>query len=302
MTAPRTPTSPPAFRFKAPRQPMLWAAAAYSLGIVAGVYLWRPTLWCIVAAGAFAAAAVYFAHRRTGLGWLLALGALFLAGALHIQLRRGTPSLDTTIQAYADREPLEITAHVTRDGRRQPGGFGEIRQTLDVESEQIAAATGKTIPIHSGIRLSLYSRAAQTPAQENTPQGSPTRQLSSFRYGDRLRFVARLKLPHNFRNPGAFDYQGYLADHGIAALGSAKLETVERLPGFTGSRITLWRSRWHSAIVAKVHQLWPAHDAALLDAMVIGEEAFIDRDTRADFQRSDLHMIASRLARLVGET
>ncbi len=260
---------------------MLGAAVAYSLGIVAGVYLWRPTLWWIVGAATFGAAAAYFAHRRAGLGWLLALGALFLAGALHIQLRSGQPRLATTIQTYADREPLQITAHVTRDSRTQPGGFGEIRQTLDVESEQIATADGQTLPVHSGIRLSLYSRA----------EDNPTHELPSFHYGDRLRFVARLKLPRNFRNPGAFDYQGYLADHGISALGSAKLDTVERLPGFAGSRIALWRSRWHGAIVRKVHQLWPARDAALLDAMVIGEEAFIDRDSRADFQRSGTYHV-----------
>ena len=51
-----------------------------------------------------------------------------------------------------------------------------------------------------------------------------------FHYGDRIRFTAKLKLPRNFRNPGAFDYQGYLADRGIAALGSAKIEDVERFP------------------------------------------------------------------------
>jgi len=275
---------------------MLWAAVAYSVGIVAGVCMWRPTLRWIVAAAAFAAAAAYFTHRRAGLGWLLAFGTLFLAGALHIQLRSGSPRLDTTIQPYADREPLEITAHVIRDGRRQPGGFGEIRQTLDVESEQITTATGETLPVHSGIRLSLYSRAddsfaQERLAQESASQASSAQQLPSFHFGDRLRLTAKLKLPRNFRNPGAFDYQGYLADHGIAALGSAKLETVERLPGFTGSRIAIWRSRWHSAIVAKVHELWPARDAALLDAMVIGEEAFIDRDTRADFQRSGTYHV-----------
>ena len=58
-----------------------------------------------------------------------------------------------------------------------------------------------------------------------------------FHYGDRILFTAKLRLPRNFRNPGAFDYQGYLADRGIAALGSAKIESVERLPGFAGSRI-----------------------------------------------------------------
>jgi hypothetical protein len=96
---------------------MLWAAVAYSLGLVAGVYQWRPTLWWVVAGAAFVAAAAYFAVRRSGLGWLLALGALFIAGALHIQARGASARLDTSIQPYVDRQELQIIARVTRDGR-----------------------------------------------------------------------------------------------------------------------------------------------------------------------------------------
>jgi competence protein ComEC len=112
-----------------------------------------------------------------------------------------------------------------------------------------------------------------------------------FHFGDRIRFLVKLKLPRNFRNPGAFDYQGYLADHGIAALGAAKIENVELLPGFAGSRIASWRSRLHRGVIAKVRELWAPREAALIDAMVIGEEAFIDRDTRADFQRSGTYHV-----------
>ena len=112
-----------------------------------------------------------------------------------------------------------------------------------------------------------------------------------FHYGERIRLPVKLKLPRNFRNPGAFDYQGYLAANGIAALGSAKAEDVELLPGFVGNRIELWRTRIHSSIIAKVQALWPPPQAALIDAMVIGEEAFIDRDTRVDFQRSGTYHI-----------
>jgi hypothetical protein len=91
MTSSPTPASPPAFHFKASRQPMLWAAVAYSLGIVAGVYLWRPVLWWIVAVAAFVAAAVYFAERRSGLGWSLALGAG------HAASRASMPWLSPTV-------------------------------------------------------------------------------------------------------------------------------------------------------------------------------------------------------------
>jgi competence protein ComEC len=271
---------------------MLWAALLYSLGIIAGVYLWRPALWWTIAITAFIAAASYFARRRSGLGWILALAAFFVAGALHIQLRGASPRLDTSIQPYADRQELQITAHITRDGRLQQGGFNEIRQTVDVESEIVQTATGHSEAIRSGIRLNIYSpRPNDATSDESSENQAPTAAIPVFHYGERIRFSAKLKLPRNFRNPGAFDYQGYLADHGIAALASTKMENVERLPGFTGSRIASWRSRLHRGIVAKVHQLWPPREAALIDAMVIGEESFIDRDTRVDFQRSGTYHV-----------
>jgi len=298
-----TPSAPPAFRFKATRQPLAWAAAAYSCGIFAGVYFWRPILWWLVAGAAFVAAAAYFSPRRSRWGWSLALGAFFLAGALHVQLRGSAPRLDTSIQPYANGQELDVTAHVTRDGRLQPGSFGEIRQTLDVETDQITTATGKTLPVHSGIRLSIYTpRLSGAIPEDNSVAGTAgaTTPMPSFHYGERLRFSAKLKLPRNFHNPGAFDYQGYLADRGIAALASARSESVELLPGLAWTStagvsivtsLGAWRSRLHRGVIAKVHQLWPAREAALIDAMVIGEEAFIDRDTRTDFQRSGTYHV-----------
>jgi competence protein ComEC len=272
---------------------MLWAAVAYSAGIVAGVYLWRPVLWWVVAGAAFVLAAAYFAGRRSGVGWAFALGAFFLGGALHIQARGTMARLDTGILPYADGQELEITAHVTRDGRVQPGGFGEIRQTLDVETEQVETAD-KVVPVHSGVRLNVYApRGKEDPSNEPSDQTARDAgtNMPVFHYGQRIRFLAKLKRPRNFRNPGTFDYEGYLADHEIAALAATKAGSVTLLPGFRGSRFAFWRSRLHHSVVAKVHELWPAREAALIDAMVIGEEAFIDRDTRADFQRSGTYHV-----------
>ena len=296
---PPGPAPPPMFRFKVARAPMLWAAIAYSSGIVSGVYQWRPVLWWVVAVAAFVAAAIYFARRRSTLGWALALGALFLAGALHIQVRTASPRLDTSINRYADHQKIEIIAHVTRDGRLQQGGFNEIKQTVDVETESIETTTGREV-IHSGIRLSIYSRNSKDgSANDGDPNDVPEKESNGphsannpvLHFGDRIRVSTVLRLPRNFRNPGAFDYQQYLADRGIAALGSAKLENVKRVPGFSGSRIGAWRSRLHRGVVARIHELWLPRDAALIDAMVIGEEAFIDRDTRVDFQRSGTYHV-----------
>ena len=243
----------------------------------------------LVAAAMFCGAAVYFVSRRSGVAWLLALGSFFLAGALHIQMRSATPRLDTGILPYADRQEVQVTAHVTREGKVQQGGVGELRQTLDLECEQVQTTDGLIVPIKSGLRVNIYSPYGD---EDNPGDSVPISSLArTFHYGYRIRFLAKLKPPRNFRNPGAFDYEGYLADHGIAALGSAKIENVEVLPGFAGRRLERLRNRMHASVIAKVHELWPPREAALIDAMIIGEEAFIDRDTRADFQRSGTHHI-----------
>lgn len=265
---------------------MLWTAVAYSAGIVAGVYGWRPALWWIVSLLSFIPAAAYFARRRSGIGWMLALATFFLAGALHLQLQSGSNGLDTKIQEYADLQDVQVVAHVIRDARLQDNA-GEMRQTLDVEAEEIRTGEGQWVLIHSGIRLGVYSRRSDSDSA-GTSRWNPPR---VFHYGDRIRFSARLRVPRNFRNPGAFDYRGYLADRGIAALSSAKAEEVEMLHGRAGTTIGWWRSRLHRSVVAKVHELWPPREAALIDAMVIGDEAFIDRDTRVDFQRSGTYHV-----------
>jgi competence protein ComEC len=269
--------APPDFHLKPTRQPMLWAALAYSSGIVAGVYAWRPASLLLIAGAAFLAAGLYFVRKRKWLGMFLALSALFLVGMLHIQLRGFTAVLDTTLQPFTDGQPIELTAHITHEGPIHRLPPNEVRQSLDVEAEQIGLDNGSVISLHSGVRLGLYSDATSAPRR--------------FHYGERIRLPVKLKLPRNFRNPGAFDYESYLAAHNIAALASSKAGDVELLTGFVGNRIELQRTRIHSSIIAQVHALWPPPQAALIDAMVIGEEAFIDRDTRIDFQRSGTYHI-----------
>jgi competence protein ComEC len=293
MISRSTSAIPPKLEFKSSRQPLLWAAIAYSLGILAGVYTWRPDVWWIVALTLFVFAAIYLVQRHPATGWCVALAALFVAGALHVQLRSKSIQLDTSIQPYADRQEIEVTAHVIDDGRLRPGAPGEVRQTLDVESEEIRTPSGERITSHSGIHLSIYvpSSANRDSEAVINSDAMPPASMRVFQYGERIRFTGKLRRPRNFRNPRAFDYQGYLADRGIAALGSARIDSVEVLPGFSGTRVGFWRSRLHRSVIDKVHQLWPAREAALIDAMVIGEDAFIDRDTRVDFQRSGTYHV-----------
>jgi competence protein ComEC len=58
-----------------------------------------------------------------------------------------------------------------------------------------------------------------------------------------------------------------------------------------GNRLEAWRQTIHASIIQKIHALWSPQHAALLDAMVIGDDAFLKSDTRVDFQRSGTYHI-----------
>ncbi len=261
---------------------MVWAALAFAAGIVAGEYTWRPPLWWLAAFFSALVFAAFFLRRRPWAALLLGLAALMTAGALNIQTRPPRDSGAAQILPFAQsRDEVMVTGHVIKEGTLQASGFGGVRQVIDVETEEISRG-GVTTAVRAGLRVSFYGKEI---VNEYEQEGviAPMRLL---RYGERLRFPAKLSPPRNFGNPGAFDYRGYLADNGIAALGSAKGSEVELLPGFSGSRAELWRTHVHRSILEKVHTLWPPDEATLMDAMVIGDEAFIARGTRMNFQRS----------------
>lgn len=269
---------------------MLWAALAFAAGIAGGVHAWRPPLWWMVAWIVFSLSGAYLLRRRGRAAFCVGLGALFFLGALMIQVRVPDGRDNSGLLRFADGTEVTVTAHVTKEGIPQDDGRGSIRQRIQVETEQIDI-DDNSFPVASGLRINVYQQNVYQPGEKNAGAAASPTPIRSFRYGERLRFPTRISAPRNYRNPGAFDYRGYLAENGIVALASTKASSVEVLPGFAGSRAELWRSRTHRSIIDKVHALWPPRQAALMDAMVIGEDAFINRSTRADFQRSGTYHV-----------
>lgn len=293
-----------------PSHALFYAAVVLSLGLWIGLRAWRPPSWWAVAIGVFALAACWFVSRRAGIARMLTLGSWFLFGALLIQIR-GRPADDPRLSQFSDGQPVTLTVHVIREGYAHERTPGSVSRSMDVESEEIRNDAG-TAWLRAGIRLTIYDRGQNTAMSEsandaasmnykdgaagsiavqsrarNSPEAfDPRAPITGFTYGERLRIRAKLHPPRNFRNPGAFDYEGYLRENGISLLGSAATDDVEPLSGFSGNRISLWRASMHGSIIAKIHQLWPASDATLMDAMVLGEESFLRNSTRTEFQRS----------------
>src|SRR5260370_4980028 len=260
---------------KPPRQPLFWAALAFSLGLWMGVRAWRPPSWWVIAVVAFVLAASWFLSRRAWLAKALSLGVWILLGAFLIQVRgQGTDTQqnDARILALADGREVTLTARVIREGYAQAAGPRSIRESIDVETEEIVSQ-GERWPVRAGVRLTIYEkvensepmeRRASPPGLDAADPGFPQTAKRTGRapvspmaltYGTRLRIRAKLHPARNYRNPGAFDYEGYLHENGISVLGSAEAKDIERLPGFAGRRLELWRTRVHASIVAKIHQL-----------------------------------------------
>ena len=243
-------------------------------------------LWWVLAAIAFIMAAGYFVRRRVWLAFLLSLGAILFTGALAFQLSNSKLLSDMGALAFAEDEEVLLIGHVVHEGEIREAGFGGVRQSVDLETETISHGD-RTIAVATGVRVGIYAKQSD---QEYAADNSRV-SMRPFLYGERLRFSARLRPPRNFANPGAFDYRQYMADHGVFVLASTKAEKIEVLPGFVGSRLEKWRESIHRSIVRKIHASWRAEDAALMDAAVVGESAFITPNTRTDFQRSGTYHI-----------
>src|SRR5208282_2104886 len=232
----------------------------------------------------------------------------FLLGAFLIQVRGQPPDgleekIVPSISSLADGRPVTLTARVMREGYARAAGPRSIRESIDVETQEIAS-DGASWPVRAGVRLAIYEKVedrvigssgdrvieGQGPLGFSGPMTrSPDYPI--FTYGTRLRILAKLHPARNYRNPGAFDYEGYLRDNGISVLGSTEALDIERLPGFSGSWIELWRTRVHASIIRKIHELWPASQASLMDAMVLGEESFLRNATRTEYQRSGTYHV-----------
>jgi competence protein ComEC len=225
----------------------------------------------------FVASAICLVRKRILSPKILAFAALVAVGALSIQMRRSSASEQSLW--FGDGE-VQITAHVVAEGEIQPEGAGSSRQRVDIESETIESDS-QSKRIAEGIRLGIYQN----------DRGDSRDHMRLLSYGERIRFRTILVPPRNYRNPGAFDYAGYLRDSGILAGASVKYPAIEILPGFTGKRVERWRTRVHRSVIKQIHVLWPQRLAGLMDAIVLGEETFIERPARVDFQRSGTYHV-----------
>lgn len=264
---------------------MALAAACFAAGIwLAGHLLRAPSLWGLAAAMLAALAVIAVIKESSRLAMLCALLALIAAGAF-ARVATPVPRITVPPAEFMSGEHVDVIGHVINDGVMLVGGEPRERFDLETETLQLDKLTF-TQPVR--MRVTLFSRNRRAAADQQFPQ---------LAYGDRIHFAAKLRLPRNFRNPGAFDYEGYLHGLGISTLASTATDDGEFLRGETGGRLGFWRSRIRRSILRHINDdingqrtpLWSREDAALFSAMIIGDDSLLLRNVREEFQQTGVY-------------
>lgn len=266
-----------------PRAPLALAAAAFACGIwLASHSQSSPAGWGWATAALALCAIVAVAIKSLRPAQIASLLALVCAGAF-ARIATPSPRLAVPPPEFLNVKDVEIVGHVTNDGALLAGGGP--RERFDLQTETIEL-DGKKFAQSIGIRATVFSRDV---AEETQDDDAPA--IPHLAYGTRVRLNAKLRLPRNFRNPGAFDYEGYLHGLNISTLASVKSADIEVLPRTSGSRLGFWRSRVRNSILRHIHQggLWSKEDAAIFAAMIVGDDSLLLRDVREEFQQTGVY-------------
>jgi len=195
--------------------------------------------------------------------------AFFLLGLLEMNLvLYAPPAKDHILHAIGD-EALTVEGTVCENPRFSPD-----RTELVVCASRI---------LRSGQYRSVSGRVLLN-----------VRDSYPFRYGDWIRFRSKLRVPHNFMNPGAFDYERYLRLRGILVRGSVNDGSgyaVLRRDVGGGFRTILehFRERIRETVLARS----PGTEGQLILAMILGDQRGIPPAVLEKFnQTGTTHIIA----------
>ncbi len=278
--------------------PTLFAACCFVTGVSISRLLYIPppvVLLAAIYASAIAVLAVRVAPR-------IALAPLCLAWALSgffCAEIHPWPDPQTALLSHASNVALTLEGEVVRAGPMRivestaPFAQREVEeksQLIDLRIESITDATGHSVPVSGGLRLSIYA-----------PADEPSQPV---RCGDQLRFIAPIHAPERYNDPGVWDSTTYLLGQGIGALASAKAAAIIVKAGpkhaslscrlraaqqVAGERILALAESAPSG-PNTLHALsffrLTEEDASMLAAMITGDRIWLQRRTRVGFERT----------------
>ncbi len=257
--------------------PLMPVFIAFALGILAGGWLSLPpaTLYVLIVLGLLLPAMAFIMRWRFCFLFIIPvfffLGGLFihaygpgLLGPGHIAM-----SIDEGTGAGKQIRPLyDVTGVVVSE----PVFTG--RYTRFIVSSRSLLVEGRRQKTAGGVRLTVRG------------------ETEGIEQGDYVRFLGYLKRPHNFGNPGEFNYVRWLRIRGIEALGSVRSPRwIIRLRRGSPGLLTI-SARARKGINGFIKASGAANPA-ILKALVTGDKSDITPETRSAFARAGVaHVLA----------
>ncbi|HET9743075.1 MAG TPA: DUF4131 domain-containing protein, partial [Terriglobales bacterium] len=239
------------------RQPLLWAAVAFAIGIGWSHFSfssthWTPPNWEILATLPVLIFSVFLLRKRANSAAALALLSSLFLGLAEFQLAAAGPV--AMLPSVLDDQEVVVTGWVSRAGlplfeaavqrASWQAQQAEIYQQVDLQAESVQTEqSAQRLPL--GIRLGIYRPLA---ANERS-DAERIANAEQFHYGQRIRVRARIRLAQQYGDPGVWSRRQYLLDHGIAAVMSAKPADIEVLPGHAGTVLGSWRAKTRASLL-----------------------------------------------------
>ncbi len=116
----------------------------------------------------------------------------------------------------------------------------------------------------------------------------------TYKYGDVIRFRTKLKRPHNFYNPGGFDYERYLRLRGVLVRGFIdNPANIIVLREDQGNRLRLSLERFRRSLKTLIRENSPSPYGEIVQAMILGDQKEIPPEMMEKFnQTGTSHIIA----------
>jgi competence protein ComEC len=114
----------------------------------------------------------------------------------------------------------------------------------------------------------------------------PGESFPALPYGTVIELTGKARSPHNYENPGEFDYVRYLAHRSIYWNISAAASTVRMLPGHCGNRFAAFIFGLRSASLERMDKLYPsdAYSNGMMQAILLGATAKLDKMWTEDYR------------------
>jgi competence protein ComEC len=263
------------------KRPLTGLAVVYALGILAGWGgSWSATV--LLAVG-LVSLALFFLCWRTRASLPLLLLAVLAAGAL---------SYRTATTVHSPRHVVNVLSHQSQN----VGLRGVI--VSDTGWRDFAGEAGGAERLRFKLRLSAVRDFEGWQPAEGTVLVfvSEARERQPLRYGERIECSALLSVPPPQRNPGTFDWRGWLYRQRIfftATIRKTDTLTVLERGRANPLMAASLRLRQYFERALRLGLEEEPRVAGLLAAMVIGQRAEIPPDTRQDFQRTGVfHVFA----------